>query len=247
MAKGKKTFVLHTDLIEVVMGNNKHDVEIPEMTDEEAGQLLKWMLQYVNDMHPIVPRNIVYAVAFVKKQLDAELEAYKAQCQINSENGKKGGRPKKTEKTEVVFEKPKKADTDTDTETDNDILDKLDKLDKQYTHDTSMLQQSINKQKKHIDANGLDWIVYINLDYDIRPYYYNMKLDHIQSEAINDVYKKMKSEKDYDFEIMHKVFFYTLDKILKSEFKADNFIGYFKSVFQKNYKFYEKGVNRIGY
>jgi hypothetical protein len=50
----------------------------------------------------------------------------------------------------------------------------------------------------------------------------------------------MKSEKDYDFEIMHKVFFYTLDKILKSEFKADNFIGYFKSVFQKNYKFYDK-------
>lgn len=238
MAKGKKTFVLHTDLIEVVMGNNKHDVEIPEMTDEEAGQLLKWMLQYVNDQHPCVPKNIVYAIAFVKKQLDAELEAYKAQCKINSENGKKGGRPKKNEKTEVVFEKPKKADTDTDTETDN--MDKLDKLDILYARETSGILDSIDKQKKHISDNGLSWQFYMSLDYDIRPYYYLMKLDHITCNQLNDIYKKMKIEGYYDYEIMHKVFFYTLDKILKSEFKADNFIGYFKSVFQKNYKFYEK-------
>lgn len=247
--EGKKAFSLYTDLIKLVNGSNIHGVEIEPMSDEEAGQLFRWILEYVNDLHPSVPKVIKYAVVQVKKQLDEDLERWKKQCEVNRINGSLGGRPRKPNETEnnrMGFEeteqnqtKAKKPDKDKDIDKDKDNnMDKLDKLDKQYTHDTSMLNSSINKQKKHIDDNGLDWTTYMNLDYEIRPYYYSMKLDHIQSKSISNIYKKMKLDNDYDYEIMHDVFFYTLDKILKSEFKADNFIGYFKSIFKKNYKMY---------
>ena len=47
------------------------------MTDEEAGKLFRWILEYVNDLHPAVPKEIRFAVAQVKKQLDDDLEKYK--------------------------------------------------------------------------------------------------------------------------------------------------------------------------
>lgn len=89
MAEGKKSFQLYTDLIELVNGSNKHNVEIEPMTDEEAGRLFKWILEYVNDLHPSVPKEIRFAVAQVKKQLDEDLERWKDICRKNTENIKK--------------------------------------------------------------------------------------------------------------------------------------------------------------
>ena len=100
MAENKKSFSLYTDLIKLVNGSNVHDVEIEPMTDEEAGQLFRWILEYVNDLHPSVPKSIKYAVVQVKKQLDDELEKWKKQCEINRINGALGGRPRKPSETQ---------------------------------------------------------------------------------------------------------------------------------------------------
>ena len=86
MAENKKSFSLYTDLIKLVNGSNVHDVEVEPMTDEEAGQLFKWILEYVNDLHPVIPRNIRFAVATVKKQLDEDLERWKMICEKNRQN-----------------------------------------------------------------------------------------------------------------------------------------------------------------
>ena len=131
MAEGKKIFNLYTDLIQMINGSNIHGVEIEPMSDEEAGQLFRWILEYVNDLHPTVPKNIKYAVAQVKKQLDDDLERWKKQCEVNKINGALGGRPKKpteTEQNRMGFSKteqnqikPKKPDKDKDKDKDKDI------------------------------------------------------------------------------------------------------------------------------
>ena len=87
--EGKKIFTLYTDLIKIANGSNDHDVEIEAMTDEELGKLFRWILEYVNDYKPSVPKEIKYQVAFIKKQLDADLEKYKEKCKKNSDNVKK--------------------------------------------------------------------------------------------------------------------------------------------------------------
>jgi hypothetical protein len=126
--EGKKSFILYCDLI--------HAVE--ELTDDQAGKLLKIILQYVNDNDPVIEDQIL-KVAFtpIKLALKRDLEEWKKTCDRNKVNGEKGGRPPKedkTQKTHSVSEKPNKTqrliskpkkadnDTDTDNEIDNEVL-----------------------------------------------------------------------------------------------------------------------------
>ena len=126
MAEGKKSFQLYTDLIDFVNGSNVHNVEVEPMTDEEAGRLFKWILEYVNDLHPPIPKDIKYVVAIVKRQLDDDLESWKKQCEVNRRNGALGGRPKKPKETqenpfgfEKTQENPQKPDKDKDKDINN--------------------------------------------------------------------------------------------------------------------------------
>ena len=128
MAEGKKSFQLYTDLIELVNGSNKHNVEIEPMTDEEAGKLFKWILEYVNDLHPSVPKEIRFAVAQVKKQLDEDLERWKDICRKNTENIKKRWNRNENESirpnTTVYDSIPNDTkNTDKDKDKDKDIKD----------------------------------------------------------------------------------------------------------------------------
>ena len=126
MAEGKKSFQLYTDLIDFINGSNVHNVEVEGMTDEEVGKLFRWILEYVNDLHPPIPREIKYVVAIVKRQLDEDLESWKKQCEVNRKNGALGGRPKKPKETQenrTGFQEtennPQKPDKDKDKDKDN--------------------------------------------------------------------------------------------------------------------------------
>jgi len=68
MANGKKSFVLYADLI--------HTVE--KLSNEDAGQLLKHLLRYVNDQEPIT-ENALVDLAFepIKHQLKRDLKKWK--------------------------------------------------------------------------------------------------------------------------------------------------------------------------
>ena len=76
-------------------------------------------------------RALTMAFVPIKRRMDKDAAAYQEKCEKNRENGKLGGRPKKSEteenrtvfeKTERFSEKPKKPDTDTDTDTDTDLF-----------------------------------------------------------------------------------------------------------------------------
>jgi len=111
---GKKAFQLYHDMTGVVS----------VMTDEQAGKLLKAILTYVNGNEPEFD-DPVAMVAFqpIRMQLERDHQSYVNIVTRNRENGRKGGRPKKTQENPVGYlgnpDKPKKADTDKDTDKDN--------------------------------------------------------------------------------------------------------------------------------
>ena len=96
MADNKKSFVLYCDLINTV----------EKLPDDEAGKLLKHLLNYVNDNNPETD-SLLVEIAFehIKQQLKRDLQKYENRCKANKANGNKGGRPK-TNKTENNPHKP---------------------------------------------------------------------------------------------------------------------------------------------
>lgn len=83
MAKGKKSFVLYADLIETVS----------HLSDGQAGQLFKLILDYVNDKKPDEPTELVMRVAFspIKISLKRDLSKWEKNKKSRSMAGKKGG------------------------------------------------------------------------------------------------------------------------------------------------------------
>jgi len=82
MANGKKSFVLYCDLV--------HSIEL--LTNEQAGKLLKHILNYVNDFDPVENDTIV-RIAFepIKQQLKRDLKDWKLERKRRSVAGKRGG------------------------------------------------------------------------------------------------------------------------------------------------------------
>lgn len=121
MAENKKSFLLYCDQKEI----------FEQLTNEQAGKLIKHIFAYVNDEDPIT-EDVLLNLAFtpIKQSLKRDLRRYENIVERNRENGKKGGRPKKPKKPNGLIgnpKKPKKADNDSDSDNDIDIINK-DKL-----------------------------------------------------------------------------------------------------------------------
>ena len=94
------------------------------LTPEEVGFLFLSLFEYVRErkLPEGLPPTAMVAFYGIKHHVDHNLDTYDAKCRRNSENGKKGGRPKKTYhtseeetlKTQTLFEK---ANTNTSTNT----------------------------------------------------------------------------------------------------------------------------------
>ena len=88
--QGKKSFVLYTDQREV----------FDELTDEDAGKLIKIIFAYVNDENPEVNDRLL-KVAFlpIKTQLKRDLVVWDEKKQQRAEAGRKGGLAKASNAT----------------------------------------------------------------------------------------------------------------------------------------------------
>jgi hypothetical protein len=80
--QGKKSFVLYTDQREV----------FDELSDEDAGKLIKHIFSYVNDEDPVTEDKLI-KVAFlpIKTQLKRDLRIWDEKKEQRAEAGKKGG------------------------------------------------------------------------------------------------------------------------------------------------------------
>lgn len=112
---------------------------VNKLSDAEAGQLFKALLEYADSGQDPQLEGSLYAVfAIMQNQLDRDTEKYVQKCERLRQNGSKGGRPVRDKEPNGNQEKPngyslepKKTDTDTDTVTDtvtdSNIGSKVDK------------------------------------------------------------------------------------------------------------------------
>jgi hypothetical protein len=105
MAENKKSFVAYCDWLET----------FDELTNEEAGKLIKHLLLYVNDKDPKAPDKITKLLFIpIQQSLKRDLKKYEQYIDKQKVNGAKGGRPKKPKKPKPFLKnpnKPKKADS----------------------------------------------------------------------------------------------------------------------------------------
>jgi hypothetical protein len=109
----KKSFILHLDSLEI----------LNELTDEQAGKLLKACYDYNIGIEPELDTLTRMIFIPFRNQFNRDLEKYQDTCEKNKLNGSKGGRPSKTQKTHSVSKNPteaKKADNDSDSKKDSD-------------------------------------------------------------------------------------------------------------------------------
>lgn len=90
---------------------------IEPLDDGERGRLFTALLQYARTGEvPALQGNERFLFPVLRGQLDREAAAYAQQCQVNRENGKRGGRPRKNQpvlsETEKSQDKDKEKDED---------------------------------------------------------------------------------------------------------------------------------------
>jgi len=89
MAEGKKTFIFYSDWINLIR----------EMDNEDAGELLKHILSYVNDENPETENKFVrMAFGHMKPLIKSDLVKWDGIRKKRSEYGKKGGQAKAKQK-----------------------------------------------------------------------------------------------------------------------------------------------------
>lgn len=156
MATGKKSVLLYCDLI--------HTVE--KLSNEDAGELFKHYLRYINDLDPITD-NVMVDVIFesIKQNLKRDLQKWEARAERSKENGKLGGRPKKPKKPSGLNKnptEPRKPDKVTVTDTVNDNVTVINKqipayLDfKNYALDKCS-ELNFNVSENQINAKYQSW------------------------------------------------------------------------------------------
>lgn len=99
MAKDKKSFIIYLDWIET----------FSELSNENAGKLVKHLFEYVNDLNPKDPDDLIKMCFIpIKQTLKRDLIKYGNVVKRNTINGSKGGRPKKPKKPTGLSGNPKK-------------------------------------------------------------------------------------------------------------------------------------------
>lgn len=83
MEKGKKTFVLHADLIE----------QVQDLENEQAGELFKMILSYVAEgvVNESPDKMVTWAFKGIKKQIDIDCAKYEERCAEKAKLGRYKG------------------------------------------------------------------------------------------------------------------------------------------------------------
>jgi len=160
----KTGFILHLDSLSV----------LDELTNEQAGILFKALRDYNEGKEPQLDFAMKMAFLPFKNQFQRDLINYEKTCERNKLNGSKGGRPKKpkqTQETHSVLEKPTKPDNDNDNKNNNDNNNK-----------------NIYRRFAHLSLSEAD---YIKLNKDYTKQQIDRILDSIENFANNKKYKSL--------------------------------------------------------
>ena len=111
MAENKKSFLFYVDWGEI----------FDELTDEEAGKLIKHMCDYVRDKNPEAPDRMTKAMFIqIKNTLKRDLDKWQLKSRKNSENAKMRWNKKNANASERIKRNANHADRVSDTVSDTD-------------------------------------------------------------------------------------------------------------------------------
>ena len=140
MAEGKNKIIVYKDWIK----------KFEALKDAEAGKLIKHFFRYVNDLNPVAPDRITeLSFIDIEQTLKRDLKKWETFVDKQSENGKKGGRPKEpkeSQKTQALNNKPKKAVIDNVIVIDNDT--KIQNIDIDF--DLQLPEMKINNAIEYL-------------------------------------------------------------------------------------------------
>lgn len=193
MADNKKGFMLYADLIHT----------ISKMPDDKAGQLFKIILEYVNDKNPIID-DLVIDLVFepIKQQLKRDLKKWETKADKSRENGKLGGRPKKTQqvkketqKTQQVNSKPKKP-VIVNVNVNDNVTVKDIYIDIESTNDLFLEYLEMRKKKKYtITDTVIKRLVKKLHDYSSKGHFMNDVIENAIVGGWKDFYEPKQEHK----------------------------------------------------
>ena len=167
--QGKKSFVLYTDQREI----------FEELSNEDAGKLIKHIFSYVNDENPETEDKLL-RVAFlpIKTQLKRDLRTWDEKKQLRSEAGKKGGLAKSSNAKQSLA-KPSNATNDVANLAVN-VNGNVNDINKEVFFSLNELEEEMRKEKPMQ-----------------RPYFLRMQELHGISESkVKDYFTKWKLLKE---------------------------------------------------
>ena len=155
MATGKKSFTAYCDWIEL----------FEELTDEEAGKLVKHMFRYVNDMNPEAPDRVTkLTFTPIKNTLKRDLKKWEEKREKNKQNALMRWNKKDTNACERIKNDANYAVSvsvsdsvsvrESSNKLDDDVLYNVDDLKKYYLESDTFNAVLSNKDLK-LD-NGID-------------------------------------------------------------------------------------------
>jgi hypothetical protein len=169
--EGKKSFVLYTDQREI----------FEELSDSDAGKLIKHIFSYVNDENPETEDKLL-RLAFlpIKTQLKRDLRTWDEKKQQRSEAGKKGGLAKSSNAKQSLA-KPSNATNDVANLAVNvNVNGNVNDINKEVFFSLNELEEELQKEKPMQ-----------------RPYFLRMQELHGISESkVKDYFTKWKLLKE---------------------------------------------------
>jgi hypothetical protein len=163
--EGKKSFVLYTDQREV----------FDELSDEDAGRLIKHIFSYVNDENPST-EDLLLKVAFlpIKTQLKRDLKMWDEKKQQRAEAGRKGGVAKASNAKQSLAN-PSNA-----------------------TNDVANLAVNVNVNGNVNDINKNSFLSFVEIEEEMskekplkRPYFNRMcEVHDLDDKTVKDLFKK---------------------------------------------------------
>jgi hypothetical protein len=232
--KGKKSFVLYTDQREV----------FDELTDEDAGKLIKIIFAYVNDENPEVTDKLL-KVAFlpIKTQLKRDLVIWDEKKQLRAEAGRKGGLAKASNATFATNDSSKTKQT-----LANLAVNVNDNVNVNV-NDNVNVNGNVNKKERAGALFSLDDI-FIDFNKEKpfkRPYFERMSIVHsTDTETIKSQFKKWALIKEGEPMTISKAensFNLYLSNNLKSTFKPPEKKS--ENIFEKIYQDMQKEKEQL--
>jgi len=185
MAENKKGFLLYADYEEL----------FEELSDIDAGQLIKHILRYVNDRNPESDNSIV-KISFIpiKRQLKRDLESYENKREQWSEAGKRSAEARRKKKEQTLKTVPTDLTTVENVATDSTVnvnvnVNDINKIDYQALLD--VICKSFQRKFKLINKT-----VRNSYEARLKEGYTKTDILHAIKNCKNDPYHK---DKNYQY------------------------------------------------